>query len=59
MGHAMVRPSVRFLENTASLALLERPGFYFGHSDASGLSLFEEAQYHGVEAARKAIRRAG
>ena len=39
------------------VASLERPGFYLAHSDISGLSLFEEAQSRGVEAARKALRR--
>ena len=28
---------------------------YFAHSDLSGLSLFEEAQYRGVQAADRAL----
>ena len=57
MGHAMVRPAPGFLTSTKQVAALERPGFYLAHSDISGLSLFEEAQYRGVEAARKALKR--
>ena len=33
-------------------------GLYFAHSDLSGLSLFEEAQYRGITAARQAMERA-
>lgn len=57
MGHAMVRPTVGFLSATNKVSALERPGFYLAHSDISGLSLFEEAQFRGVEAARKALKR--
>ena len=57
MGHAMVRPAPGFLAATKQVAALERPGFYLAHSDVSGLSLFEEAQFRGVEAARRALRR--
>lgn len=57
MGHAMVRPTVGFLGATANVAALEQPGFYLAHSDVSGLSLFEEAQFRGVEAARRALKR--
>lgn len=59
MGHAMVRPSVGFLAATAQVARLERPGLHLANSDLSGLSLFEEAQYRGVTAARNALRRLG
>ena len=52
MGHAMVRPTVGFLTDTATET--GAPGLYLANSDLSGLSLFEEAQYRGVTAARKA-----
>jgi len=55
MGHAMVRPSINFHKATQQVAALERPGFYLAHSDLSGLSLFEEAQYRGVTAADAAL----
>ena len=58
MGHAMVRPAPGFLAATKQVAALERPGFYLANSDISGLSLFEEAQVRGVEAARRALKRA-
>ena len=56
MGHAMVRPTVGFLGATLKAAALERPGLLLANSDLSGLSLFEEAQFRGVSAARRAIR---
>lgn len=59
MGHAMVRPTVRSLTNTERLGALAPPGFYLANSDVSGLPLFEEAQFRGVSAARRAIARIG
>ena len=56
-GHAMIRPTVGFLtehERTKPPAI---PGLHFAHSDASGISIFEEAQYQGVNAARAVLRR--
>ncbi len=52
MGHAMIRPSPGFL-NRAVPAV---PQVHFANSDLSGISIFEEAQYHGVEAAEQALR---
>jgi hypothetical protein len=53
MGHAMVRPAVGsiFAEERRRLA---RPTgrILFANSDLSAISIFEEAQYHGVEAAQ-------
>jgi hypothetical protein len=57
MGHAMVRPTVGFLRATADLASLAPGGLFLANSDVSGLSLFEEAQYRGVTAARAALAR--
>ena len=53
-GHAMIRPTPGFLwsERPAEPA----PPLFLAHSDQSGLSLFEEAHYHGVRAAEGAMR---
>ncbi len=53
MGHAMARPSPGHLERTVR----DLDGLYFANSDLSGFSLFEEAQYRGVAAADKVLRR--
>jgi glycine/D-amino acid oxidase-like deaminating enzyme len=62
MGHAMVRPSVGavFAAERQGLKAPPRPqdGLLFAHSDVSGLSLFEEAQYRGVTAADRALAHA-
>jgi glycine/D-amino acid oxidase-like deaminating enzyme len=57
MGHAMVRPVPGFLSAALEAARLSRPGLYLANSDLSGLSLFEEAQFHGVTAADAALSR--
>jgi hypothetical protein len=57
LGHAMIRPAPGFLTATATAAKLARPGMYLAHSDLSGLSLFEDAQYRGVMAANAALSR--
>jgi hypothetical protein len=58
MGHAMVRPTPGFLSDPAREALVRSPGpVFYAHSDLSGLSLFEEAQYRGVVAADRALAR--
>jgi glycine/D-amino acid oxidase-like deaminating enzyme len=56
MGHAMVRPTVGAMFSPERQAL-KRPqgGLVFAHSDVSGLSLFEEAQYRGVTAADRVL----
>jgi hypothetical protein len=60
MGHAMVRPVPGFLGSPARRTLAEAGGpVYYAHSDLSGLSLFEEAQHHGVMAAERVLERAG
>ena len=56
LGHAMVRPTPGFLASPARRALVESGGpVFYAHSDLSGLSLFEEAQYRGVTAAERAL----
>lgn len=55
-GHAMIRPVPGFVTRTAPQArAATRPPVFLAHSDISGLSLFEEAHYRGVEAAEGAM----
>ncbi|MBU6365899.1 MAG: NAD(P)-binding protein [Gemmatimonadetes bacterium] len=59
-GHAMARPLPGVLARTARLRDWQpAPGVWVGHADASSLSLFEEAQWHGGRAAEGAARRVG
>jgi glycine/D-amino acid oxidase-like deaminating enzyme len=60
MGHAMVRPRVGLLssEERRRVADLRGP-VLFAHSDLSGFSIIEEAQYRGVTAADRALVRLG
>jgi hypothetical protein len=55
-AHAMVRPTPGFLARARS-GVLEKiaEGFYGAHSDLSGMSNFEEAQYRGIMAARRVL----
>lgn len=55
-GHGMIRPSVGFIWGDARRQMKESDGnIIFAHSDMSGMSNFEEAQYHGVEAAKRVL----
>jgi phytoene dehydrogenase-like protein len=57
-GHAMVRPRPGFVWGTARSRVLRHTGrVHFAHSDLSGFSLFEEAQYRGVAAAERVLAR--
>jgi hypothetical protein len=57
-GHAMIRPSPGFMFSTDRDRWLKPLGnIFFANSDLSGFSIFEEAQYRGVEAARLALHR--
>jgi len=59
-GHAMIRPVPGFVWGAARRRAAERHGaIRFAHSDMSGISLFEEAQYHGVRAAEEVMRELG
>ncbi|NJD33949.1 MAG: FAD-dependent oxidoreductase [Betaproteobacteria bacterium] len=59
-AHAMIRPLPGRLWGGARQAFeLDRPGIRFAHADASGLSLFEEANYRGVLAAERTLARLG
>ena len=56
-GHAMIRPEPGFVWGTAPRArAAAKPPIFLAHSDLSGLSLFEEAHYRGVDAAEGAMR---
>jgi glycine/D-amino acid oxidase-like deaminating enzyme len=60
MGHAMVRPQVGAMFSEERQRLTRRDGrILFANSDLSGISIFEEAQFNGVEAAQKALQRIG
>lgn len=56
-GHAMVRPLPGFIWGTARRGALQPLGkIYFAHSDMSGISIFEEAQYRGIIASKMALK---
>jgi glycine/D-amino acid oxidase-like deaminating enzyme len=60
MGHAMIRPAIGsiFSEERLRLARGRRESrILFANSDLSGISIFEEAQYHGVVAAQTLLER--
>jgi NAD(P)-binding Rossmann-like domain len=60
IGHAMARPSPGFLFSEARERWSKPAGhIFFANSDLSGFSIFEEAQYRGVEAAKGALRVVG
>jgi glycine/D-amino acid oxidase-like deaminating enzyme len=56
-GHAMIRPTPGFLWRGETVR--PKPPLFVAHSDLSGLSLFEEAHYHGVRAAEGAMAHLG
>ncbi len=59
-GHGMIRPSVGFIWGDTRRNMQRNIGnIFFAHSDMSGISNFEEAQYHGVEAAKKVLSALG
>ena len=59
-GHAMVQPRVGFMWGEArKQAARPRGNIYFAHSDLSGFSIFEEAQYRGVLAAERVLAKLG
>ncbi|HEY9678252.1 MAG TPA: FAD-dependent oxidoreductase [Drouetiella sp.] len=56
-GHGMIRPSVGFVWGDTRQQMRARHGnILYAHSDMSGMSNFEEAQYHGVEAAKLVLQ---
>jgi hypothetical protein len=60
MGHAMARPAPGFMFSDERMRWLKPSGnIFFANSDLSGFSIFEEAQYRGVEASKRALRVVG
>jgi len=56
MGHAMIRPAVGSVFSEERRHLTRREGrILFANSDLSSISIFEEAQYHGVLAAQTVL----
>jgi predicted NAD/FAD-binding protein len=55
-GHGMIRPTPGYIwgEQREAMQLPEAPLFY-AHSDMSGISIFEEANYHGTGAAERVM----
>jgi hypothetical protein len=59
-GHAMIRPAPGFVWGAGRRrAAARHEAIRFAHSDMSGISVFEEAQYHGVRAAEEVMRELG
>ena len=59
-GHAMARPVPGVLDRVARLqSWTPATNLFIAHADLSSLSLFEEAQWHGVTAADAALRVVG
>lgn len=59
-AHAMVRPEPGFrTDPVRQVAAQPRGRLYFAHTDLSGLSLFEEAQWQGVRAAESVLSARG
>ena len=55
-GHGMIRPTPGYLWGASrAAACMQTPPVFFAHSNMSGLSLFEEANYRGVTAADAAV----
>lgn len=56
LGHGMISPNKHFRSNP-SRQILENglDNLYFAHSDISGISIFEQAFYRGILAAKKVL----
>jgi hypothetical protein len=59
-GHGMIRPLPGFITSAErkSAAKPFKDKIFFAHSDLSGISIFEEAFYHGVRAASELLNKA-
>lgn len=56
-GHGMIRPSVDFIWNEDRHSSLKPTGrLAMAHTDMSGISIFEEGFYRGIEAARHILK---
>lgn len=59
-GHGMISPIPGYIWGNARQEMAKpRGNIFFAHSDISGISNFEEAQYRGVEAAKAILSRRG
>lgn len=58
-GHGMIRPVPGFIWGRERRNVPASGPVLYAHSDLSGISIFEEAQYQGVNAGREAARRHG
>lgn len=59
-GHGMIRPKVGYIWGDSRQDLLKPCGnIHFAHTDMSGISIFEEAQYRGIEAAKQVLKQLG
>lgn len=57
MGHAMARPAPGAIFNSERRRrAAQHSTLLYAHADLSGFSIFEEAQYRGVEAAHRALK---
>jgi hypothetical protein len=57
IGHAMARPVPGSIFSEARMKLANGAGrIHWAHADVSGFSVFEEAQYRGVQAADRVLR---
>jgi hypothetical protein len=60
MGHAMARPKVGAIFSSERRNLAKSRGrILFANSDLSGFSIFEEAQYRGIDTADRVLRKVG
>jgi len=56
-GHGMIRPSIDFIWSGIREKFTQPFGrVLLAHTDLSGISLFEEASYHGVRTARQILK---
>lgn len=60
-GHGMISPIPNYIwskDRHQYRQMLEKKyqGLHFAHSDQTGISIFEEAQYHGVQSARTVMK---
>jgi hypothetical protein len=58
-GHAMIRPTPGFIWGPGRRAVDSFGPIVMAHSDMSGISIFEEAQYQGVRAAERVLKDLG
>ena len=55
-GHGMISPGIDYLWSPERSQMQQSMGnLHFAHTDMSGVSIFEEAQYRGVMAAKKVL----